>query len=135
MNLISNCCLIGDLCEYKCIQYFTPFVWNTFFPDDIKVLINEYKNSTEEDQVKLISFLSIEDSIKLLTTMHSIINTIYDKKIMHFANVTYNIINKRITNIKNNKMLSCSKKEKQKLENLYIMLLENKPVKSKVKRR
>ena len=98
-------------------------------------VISEYKNSTEEDQVKLISFLSIEDSIKLLTTMHSIINTIYDKKIMHFANVTYNIINKRITNIKNNKMLSCSKKEKQKLENLYIMLLENKPVKNKVKRR
>ena len=98
-------------------------------------VINEYKNSTEEDQVKLISFLSIEDSIKILTTMHSIINTIYDKKIMHFANVTYNIINKRITNIKNNKMLSCSKKEKQKLENLYIMLLENKPVENKVKRR
>ena len=39
MNLISNCCLIGDLCEYKHIQYFTPFVWNTFFPDDIKILI------------------------------------------------------------------------------------------------
>ena len=44
MNLISNCCLIGDYCENNHIQYFTPFVWNTFFPDDIKVLINEYKN-------------------------------------------------------------------------------------------
>ena len=42
MNLISNCCLIGDLCEYKRIQYFTPFVWNTFFPDDIKTLIRSY---------------------------------------------------------------------------------------------
>lgn len=55
MNLISNCCLIGDLCEYKCIQYFTPFVWNTFFPDDIKVLINEYKN-IDFTKVQLVKF-------------------------------------------------------------------------------
>ena len=55
MNLISNCCLIGDYCENKHIQYFTPFVWNTFFPDDIKVLINEYKN-IDFTKVKLVKF-------------------------------------------------------------------------------
>ena len=55
MNLISNCCLIGNLCEYKYIQYFTPFVWNTFFPDDIKILINEYKN-IDFTKVKLVKF-------------------------------------------------------------------------------
>lgn len=55
MNLISNCCLIGDLCEYKHIQYFTPFVWNTFFPDDVKVLINEYKN-IDFTKIKLVKF-------------------------------------------------------------------------------
>ena len=55
MNLISNCCLIGDYCENKHIQYFTPFVWNTFFPDDIKVLINEYKN-IDFTKIKLVKF-------------------------------------------------------------------------------
>lgn len=55
MNLISNCCLIGDYCENKHIQYFTPFVWNTFFPDDIKVLINEYKN-IDFTKVQLVKF-------------------------------------------------------------------------------
>ena len=94
-------------------------------------IISEYKKSTEEDQIKLISLLSIEDDIKLLITMHSIINTLYDKEIMKFATLTYNILNKRINNIKNNKMTSCSKKEKHKIENLYIMLLENKPVNTK----
>lgn len=44
MNILPNCCIVGDYCETKHIQYFTPFVWNTFFPDDIKVLIKEYKN-------------------------------------------------------------------------------------------
>ena len=94
-------------------------------------IISEYKASMDEDQIKLISLLSIEDAIKILVTMHSIINTIYDKEVMKFATLTYNILNKRLNNIKNNKMLSCSKKEKQKIDNLYIMLLENKPVKSK----
>lgn len=55
MNLISNCCLIGDYCENKHIQYFTPFVWNTFFPDDIKILINEYKN-IDFTKVQLVKF-------------------------------------------------------------------------------
>ena len=55
MNLISNCCLIGDYCENKHIQYFTPFVWNTFFPDDIKVLINDYKN-IDFTKIKLVKF-------------------------------------------------------------------------------
>ena len=94
-------------------------------------IISEYKASLDEDQIKLISLLSIEDAIKILVTMQSIINTIYDKEVMKFATLTYNILNKRLNNIKNNKMLSCSKKEKQKIDNLYIMLLENKPVKSK----
>lgn len=44
MNLIPNCCIVGDYCETTHIQYFTPFVWNTIFPDDIKILIKEYKN-------------------------------------------------------------------------------------------
>lgn len=44
MNILPNCCIVGDYCENKHIQYFTPFVWNTFFPDDIKILIKEYKN-------------------------------------------------------------------------------------------
>lgn len=96
-------------------------------------IISEYKNTNEEDQVKLISLLSIEDDMKLLVTMHSIINTIDDKQIMKFATLTYNILTKRLNNIKNNKMLSCSKKEKQKLDNLYITLLENKPVRNKPK--
>lgn len=54
MNLLSNCCIVGDLCEYKHIQYFTPFVWNSFFPDDIKVLIRDYDkiNFSEIDLVK-----------------------------------------------------------------------------------
>jgi hypothetical protein len=54
MNLISNCCIVGDLCEYKGIQYFTPFVWNTFFPDDIKILISDYDkiNFSKIDLVK-----------------------------------------------------------------------------------
>lgn len=104
-------------------------------------IINNYKGITEEEQIKLISLLSIEDAMKILITMHSIINTIYDKEIMKFATLTYNILNKRLNNINNNKMLSCSKKEKQKIANLYITLLENKPVKnnnkkySKTKRR
>lgn len=55
MNLISNCCLIGDLCENKHIQYFTPFVWNSFFPDDIKILINEYKN-IDFTKIQLVKF-------------------------------------------------------------------------------
>ena len=55
MNLISNCCLIGDYCENKHIQYFTPFVWNTFFPADVKVLINEYKN-IDFTKIKLVKF-------------------------------------------------------------------------------
>ncbi len=55
MNLISNCCLIGDLCENKHIKYFTPFVWNTFSPDDIKILINEYKN-IDFTKVQLVKF-------------------------------------------------------------------------------
>lgn len=55
MNLISNCCLIGDYCELKNIQYFTPFVWNTFFPDDIKILIKEYKN-IDFFNIKLIKY-------------------------------------------------------------------------------
>lgn len=97
-------------------------------------IISEYKNTTEEDQVKLVSLLSIEDAMKLLVTMHSVLNTLYDKEIMKFATLTYNILNKRITNIRTNKMLSCSKNEKQKIENLYIMLLENKPVKNKENR-
>ena len=96
-------------------------------------VISEYKNTNEEEQIKLIYLLSIEDSMKLLVTMHSILNTIDDKEIMKFANLTYNILNKRINSIRNNKRLSCSKKEKQKIENLYIMLLENKPVKNKEK--
>lgn len=94
-------------------------------------VISEYKTIDEEEQIKLISLLSIEDDMKILVTMHSILNTIYDKEIMKFATLTYNILNKRLNSIKNNKMLSCSKKEKQKIENLYIMLLENKPVKNK----
>ena len=98
-------------------------------------VISEYKDTNEEDQIKLLSLLSIEDDLKLLVTMHSILNTIYDKDIMKFANLTYNILNKRINKIINNKMVSCSKKEKHKIENLYIMLLENKPVKNKIKRR
>lgn len=44
MNILPNCCIVGDYYENKHIQYFTPFVWNTFFPDDIKILIKEYKN-------------------------------------------------------------------------------------------
>ena len=55
MNLIGNCCIIGDLCENKHIQYFTPFVWNTFFPDDIKVLIKEYKN-IDFAKIQLVKF-------------------------------------------------------------------------------
>ena len=55
MNLISNCCLIGDLCEYKHIQYFTPFVWNTFFPDDIKILIKKY-NEIDFSKIKLTKY-------------------------------------------------------------------------------
>ena len=42
MNIISNCCLVGDLCEVKHIQYFTPFVWNSLFPDAIKTIIEHY---------------------------------------------------------------------------------------------
>ena len=57
MNLLSNCCLIGDLCEEKHIQYFTPFVWNSFFffPDDIKVLIKEYDN-IDFSKVELVKY-------------------------------------------------------------------------------
>lgn len=98
-------------------------------------VISEYKDISEEEQIKLLSLLSIEDDLKLLVTMHSIINTIYDKEIMKFANLTYNLLQKRINKIITNKKLSCSKKEKQKIDNLYVMLLENKPVKNKIKRR
>lgn len=42
MNLISNCCLIGDYCENKHIQYLHRLC-GIHFSDDIKVLINEYK--------------------------------------------------------------------------------------------
>lgn len=55
MNILSNCCFVGDLCENKHIQYFTPFVWNTFFPDDIKVLIKEYKN-IDFSKIQLVKF-------------------------------------------------------------------------------
>ena len=55
MNLIANCCIVGDLCENKHIQYFTPFVWNTFFPDDIKVLLKEYKN-IDFTKIQLVKF-------------------------------------------------------------------------------
>lgn len=96
-------------------------------------VISEYKKTNEEDQIKLITLLSIEDSMKILVTMHSILNTIYDKEIMKFATLTYNILLKRINNIKNNKKILCSKKEKHKIDNLYIMLLENKPVKNNEK--
>lgn len=102
--------------------------------DEIIVeIITEYKELPAEEQIKLITLLSIEDDMKILTTMHSIVNKISDNKIMNFATLTYNILSKRMNNIKNNKMLSCSKKEKQKIENLYITLLENKPVKNKEK--
>ena len=55
MNILSNCCFVGDLCENKHIQYLTPFVWNTFFPDDIKVLIKEYKN-IDFSKIQLVKF-------------------------------------------------------------------------------
>ena len=55
MNLIANCCIVGDLCENKHIQYFTPFVWNTFFPDDIKILLKEYKN-IDFTKIQLVKF-------------------------------------------------------------------------------
>ena len=92
MNLISNCCLIGDLCEYKHIQYFTPFVWNTFFPDDIKILINEYK-SIDFTKVKLVKFkdtkyygLKIDDKLTVyyihyLYADHELIRDNYLKEV------------------------------------------------------
>lgn len=55
MNIISNCCIVGDLCEIKNIQYFTPFVWNTFFPNDIKILIKEYNNINFQN-IELIKY-------------------------------------------------------------------------------
>ncbi len=55
MNLLSNCCLIGDFCEEKHIQYFTPFVWNSFFPDDIKVLISDYSN-IDFSKIELVKY-------------------------------------------------------------------------------
>ena len=55
MNLLSNCCLIGDFCEYKRIQYFTPFVWNTFFPDDIKTLIRNY-DKIDFSKINLVKY-------------------------------------------------------------------------------
>lgn len=55
MNIISNCCLIGDLCEEKHIQYFTPFVWNSFFPSDIKVLISDYPN-IDFSKIELVKY-------------------------------------------------------------------------------
>lgn len=93
MNLISNCCLIGDYCENKHIQYFTPFVWNTFFPDDIKVLINEYKN-IDFTKVKLVKFkdtkyygLKIDDKLTvyyihyLYSEHNGIIRNKYNKEV------------------------------------------------------
>lgn len=55
MNLISNCCLVGDFCEIKKVKFFTPFVWNTFFIPDIKTLIENYE-TLDFDNIELTKY-------------------------------------------------------------------------------